>query len=39
MDRTVTKPIKLDLHIHSCFSIKKDKSKVKENKIENLPTL
>lgn len=29
MEKIVTKPIKIDLHIHSCFSSLKDGEKVK----------
>lgn len=39
MERIVTKPVKLDLHIHSCFSYAKDGDKVKDNTIENLSIL
>lgn len=39
MERIVTKPIKIDLHIHSCFSSLKDGEKVRNNTIENLPIL
>lgn len=39
MERIVKKPVKLDLHIHSCYSQKKDGEKVIHNTIENLPIL
>lgn len=40
MDRIVTKPMKIDFHIHSCFSRFKDApSLVKEGTIDNLNTL
>lgn len=39
MDKIVTTGMKMDLHIHSCYSERKDGSKVKENTIENLPIL
>ena len=39
MDKVIEKGIKVDLHIHSCFSSKKDGEKVKNNTIENLHVL
>ncbi len=39
MDRIVNNGMKLDLHIHSCFSAKKDGKKVKNNTIENISVL
>lgn len=39
MERIVTKPVKLDLHIHSCYSKHKDGDKVIHNTIENLHIL
>lgn len=39
MEKIVSKGLKIDLHIHSRFSSKKDGSKVSENTIENLPVL
>ena len=39
MDKIVTKGLKIDLHIHSVYSNKKDGDKVKNNTIANLPIL
>ncbi len=39
MERVVTKAIKIDLHIHSCFSVGKDADKVKQNTLDNLNVL
>jgi len=39
MEKIVSKGLKIDLHIHSKFSAKKDGKKVAENTIENLPVL
>lgn len=39
MEKIVNKGLKIDLHIHSKFSAKKDGRKVSENTIENLPVL
>lgn len=39
MNKTVTKGIKIDLHIHSEFSKGKDGKKVEENTLSNLPIL
>ena len=39
MGKIVSKGIKIDLHIHSEFSMAKDGQKVAENTIDNLPIL
>mgnify|MGYP003302362471 CR=1 FL=1 len=39
MDKIVMKGLKVDLHIHSVYSSKKDGSKVINNTIQNLPIL
>ena len=39
MDKIVTKGLKIDLHIHSAFSNKKDGDLDKNNTIDNLPIL
>lgn len=39
MDKIVTKGLKIDLHIHSVYSGKKDGEKVKNNTIDNLSVL
>ena len=40
MERIVTKPLKVDFHIHSVYSNYKDEyALVKENSIENIDTL
>ena len=39
MNKIVETGLKIDLHIHSCASSKKDGKKVKNNTIENLPVL
>ena len=39
MDKIVNKGLKIDLHIHSVYSNKKDGAKVKNNTIDNLPIL
>ena len=39
MDKVVRKGVKLDLHIHSVYSRSKDKDKVANNTLENLPVL
>lgn len=39
MERIAKNPVKLDLHIHSCYSQNKDGVKVINNTIENLPIL
>ncbi len=39
MEKIVSKGLKIDLHIHSVYSKKKDGDKVKNNTIENLPIL
>ena len=39
MKKIVEKGIKIDLHIHSVYSTAKDKEKVAENTIDNLPVL
>ena len=39
MDKIVKTGLKIDLHIHSCFSAKKDGKKVKGNTIQNVPVL
>ena len=39
MEKVVEKGIKIDLHIHSVHSYKKDGKKVSENTIEQLPVL
>lgn len=39
MEKIVNKGLKIDLHIHSVYSSKKDKDKVKNNTLENLPVL
>lgn len=39
MDKIVKTGLKIDLHIHSCFSAKKDGKKVKDNTIQNVPVL
>lgn len=39
MDKIVKTGLKIDLHIHSCFSAKKDGKKVKDNTIQNMPVL
>ena len=37
MDKVVRKGVKIDLHIHSVYSRSKDKDKVANNTLENLP--
>ncbi len=39
MEKVVNKGIKIDLHIHSVYSKNKDKDKVSNNTIDNLPVL
>lgn len=39
MNKVVDKGIKVDLHIHSYYSLKKDPDKVTNNTIQNLPVL
>ena len=39
MEKVVKEGLKIDLHIHSCFSATKDKDKVKDGTKENLPVL
>lgn len=39
MEKVVSKGIKIDLHIHSIYSQYKDKDKVKNNTLKNIPTL
>ena len=39
MEKVVRKGAKIDLHIHSIYSNKKDKEKVSFNTLENLPIL
>ena len=39
MERIVTTGLKIDLHIHSHASARKDGKKVKNNTVENLPLL
>lgn len=39
MEKIVINPIKVDLHIHSCFSAHKDKKVVKNCTIDRIPTL
>lgn len=39
MDKVVSKGTKIDLHIHSVYSKNKDKDKVANNTLENLPVL
>ncbi len=39
MSNIVSTGMKIDLHIHSCFSSKKDGKKVKNNTLSNLPIL
>ena len=39
MQRIVSNGLKIDLHIHSCFSSNKDKAKVRNNTLANLPIL
>lgn len=39
MNKVVDKGIKVDLHIHSYYSLKKDPDKVKNNTKQNLPVL
>ena len=39
MNKIVNTGMKIDLHIHSCASSKKDGNKVKNNTIQNISTL
>ena len=39
MDKIVSHGLKIDLHIHSCESSKKDGNKVRNNTVENIPIL
>ena len=39
MQNIVMTGMKIDLHIHSCASSKKDGKKVKNNNVENIPVL
>lgn len=39
MDKVVRKGVKIDLHIHSVYLRIKDKDKVANNTLENLPVL
>lgn len=39
MNRIVNAGVKIDLHIHSCASSKKDGKKVKNNTLERIPLL
>lgn len=39
MEKIVDTPVKIDLHIHSNYSLAKDKDKVKDNTLNNLPIL